>query len=48
LGSANPHNVVRASFAALGMLKDPGMVARLRGKELEDLMGPTQRTASGN
>ena len=37
LGSANPHNVVRATFAALGMLKDPAVVARLRGKELEEL-----------
>ena len=37
LGSANPHNVVRATFAALTLLKDPAMVARLRGKELEDL-----------
>ena len=49
LGSANPHNVVRASFAALGLLKDPAMVARLRGKELEELMGAPQRsTTSGN
>ena len=49
LGSANPHNVVRASFAALGLLKDPAMVARLRGKELEDLIGVPQRSGnSGN
>ena len=47
LGSANPHNVVRASFAALGLLKDPAMVARLRGKELEDLIGPVQRSGNG-
>src|ERR671937_3095970 len=37
LGSANPHNVVRATFAGLGSLKDPVMIARLRGKELEEL-----------
>src|SRR6187397_287663 len=40
LGSANHHNVVRATFTALELLRDPGAVARLRGKELEDLMGP--------
>ncbi len=40
LGSANHHNVVRATFAALELLRDPAAVARLRGKELEDLMGP--------
>ena len=37
LGSANGHNVVRATFAALGGLRDPAAVARLRGKDLEDL-----------
>ena len=37
LGSDNPHNVVRATFAGLGTLKDPVTVARLRGKELADL-----------
>jgi len=39
LGSANAHNVVRATFAALTSLRDPAAVARLRGKELEDMMG---------
>ncbi len=39
LGSPNAHNVVRATFAALTGLKDPATVARLRGKELEDLVG---------
>ena len=34
LGSANPHNVVRATFTGLSQLKDPVTVARLRGKEL--------------
>ena len=43
LGSANHHNVVRATFAALMMLRDPSHVARLRGKELEDLVGATGR-----
>ena len=38
IGSANPHNVVRATFEALGLLKDPSAVARLRGKELEELI----------
>jgi len=39
LGSANPHNVVRATFAALESLRDPAAVARLRGKEVEELTG---------
>ena len=37
LGSANPHNVVRATIAGLDGLKDPSLIARLRGKELEEL-----------
>ncbi|ODS56317.1 MAG: 30S ribosomal protein S5 [Acidobacteria bacterium SCN 69-37] len=40
LGSANHHNVVRASFAALEGLRDPQRVARLRGKDVEELMAP--------
>ena len=39
LGSANPHNVVRATFAGLMGLKDPALVALWRGKEESDLVG---------
>jgi small subunit ribosomal protein S5 len=37
LGSANPHNVVRATITGLMTLKDPVTVARLRGRDLADL-----------
>jgi small subunit ribosomal protein S5 len=37
LGSANPHNVVRATIAGLDSLKDPVAIARMRGKDLQDL-----------
>jgi len=37
LGSANPHNVVRATMTGLMTLKDPVSVARMRGRELADL-----------
>jgi small subunit ribosomal protein S5 len=37
LGSANPHNVVRATVAGLKGLKDPVLLARLRGKDLDDM-----------
>src|SRR6201988_4093429 len=39
LGSANPHNVVRATIAGLDSLKDPVFLARMRGKTLEELTG---------
>lgn len=37
LGSTNPHNVVRATFDGLLKMKDPVDVARLRGKQLNEL-----------
>ena len=36
LGSDNPQNVVRATFAGLAALKDPVAVARLRGRSIEE------------
>ncbi len=43
LGSANAHNVVRATFAALGLLRDPQTIARLRGKDVDELAGAGAR-----
>ena len=41
LGSANPHNVVRATVAGLDSLKDPVSIARLRGKDLAEMARTT-------
>ncbi|QQS41168.1 MAG: 30S ribosomal protein S5 [Acidobacteriota bacterium] len=38
LGSSNPHNVIRATFDGLLRMKDPYEVARLRGKQVEELV----------
>ena len=38
LGSANPHNVVRAAFVGLMEIKDPVTVARLRNIDVEELV----------
>jgi small subunit ribosomal protein S5 len=35
LGSANPHNVVKATFKALGMLREPISIAKTRGVALK-------------
>lgn len=32
IGTDNPHNVIRATFEGLKMLKDPRVLAKLRGK----------------
>jgi len=37
LGSANPHNVIKATFDALTQLRDRGEVATMRGKQLEEM-----------
>ena len=38
LGSNNNHNVIRATFNGLMRMKDPIEVARLRGKQVEELV----------
>ncbi len=37
LGTANPHNVIKATFDALVQLRDRGEVAAMRGKQVEEL-----------
>jgi small subunit ribosomal protein S5 len=37
IGSNNPHNMVRATMAALRLLKEPAQVAEMRGKSLAEL-----------
>lgn len=44
LRTTNPHNVVKATFAALEEIMDPATVARVRGVPLEAIYnGPTAR-----
>jgi small subunit ribosomal protein S5 len=37
IGTTNPHNVIKATFAALNMLRDRREVAAMRGKTVEEL-----------
>ena len=39
LGTTNPINMVRASIDGLASLKDPRVVARLRGKTVNEILG---------
>lgn len=39
IGSNNPHNMVKAAFAALQELKSPEEIAARRGKTLEEIHG---------
>ena len=46
LGSANPHNMVKATFAALVAVMSPRSVAAKRGKKVSDILG-RRDTAQG-
>jgi small subunit ribosomal protein S5 len=37
IGTANPHNVIKATFNALNQLRDRKDVASMRGKSVQEL-----------
>ena len=39
IGSKNPHNVIKATFDALRQLRHHDEVARLRGKDPQEIRG---------
>ena len=39
LGTANPHNMIKATFAALSSIMSPRAVAAKRGKKVGDIVG---------
>ena len=43
LGSRNPHNMVKATFAALQNVTSPRQVASRRGKKVADLFGAAEK-----
>ena len=44
-GTTNPHNMVKATFAALGRTTSPRAVAARRGKKVTDLLPPRRAAA---
>ncbi len=46
LGSRNPHNMVKATFAALSSVTSPRAVANRRGKRVADLYGTAKKEVS--
>ena len=47
LGSANPHNMVKATFAALQRCTSPRAVATRRGKKVADILGQRKEASAG-
>jgi small subunit ribosomal protein S5 len=46
LGSRNPHNMVKATFAALHRCASPRSVASRRGKKVSEIFGPRREAAA--
>jgi len=45
VGSSNPHNMIKATFAALGQVTSPRAVAARRGKKVAEILGRPQSEA---
>ncbi|MEM7169593.1 MAG: 30S ribosomal protein S5 [Pseudomonadota bacterium] len=46
VGSSNPHNMIKATFEALGRCASPRMVAQRRGKKVSDILGRRDTAAA--
>ena len=46
VGTSNPHNMIKATFASLQLLNSPRMVATRRGKKVGDLLGRRDETTA--
>jgi small subunit ribosomal protein S5 len=47
VGTSNPHNMIKATFEALGRATNPRAVAQRRGKKVSDLLGKREAAAEG-
>ncbi len=47
IGSSNPHNMIKATFAALDYISSPRSVAARRGKKVGDILGRREAEAAG-
>ncbi len=45
IGTSNPHNMIKAAFAALGSLNSPRAVASRRGKKVSEILGRRETEA---
>jgi small subunit ribosomal protein S5 len=45
VGSSNPHNMIKATFAALNLMSSPRSVAARRGKKVGDVLGRREAEA---
>ena len=48
IGSSNPHNMIKATFSALGLIQAPRAVAQKRGKRVADVLGKREDNQAGD
>ena len=48
IGSSNPHNMIKATFSALGHIQAPRAVAQKRGKRLADVLSKREDNQAGD
>ena len=48
IGSSNPHNMIKATFSALGHIQAPRSVAQKRGKRVADVLGKREDKQAGD
>jgi small subunit ribosomal protein S5 len=46
IGTSNPHNMIKATFAGLKGMASPRMVAQRRGKKVSDILGDRREAAT--
>jgi small subunit ribosomal protein S5 len=46
VGTSNPHNMIKATFEALGRCASPRMVAQRRGRKVSDILGRRDTAAA--
>lgn len=47
VGTSNPHNMIKAAFAALNVVASPRAVAARRGRKVSDILGRRDGEAAG-
>jgi small subunit ribosomal protein S5 len=47
IGTSNPHNMIKATFDALGQVVSPRSVAARRGRRVSDILGKRETAAAG-
>ena len=47
IGTSNPHNMIKATFDALGQVNSPRSVAAKRGKKVSEIVGRRDASAEG-